>query len=92
MSTDRQGAPVGLGFRAGRGGGVIVGVAVDAGQPRIVLSSFLATGGEGDRLSLEPYRVVAEMARGAGGGVPAGAAAAIAEGRRRQGQLAVKAL
>ena len=92
MSTDRQGVPVGLGFRAGRGGSVVVGVAVDAGEPRIVLSSFLATGAEGDRLSLEPYRVVAEMARRPEGGVPAGAPAAIAEGRRRQGQLAVQGL
>ena len=92
MNAAREGVPVGLGFRAGRGGSVIVAVAVDASEPRVVLSSYLPTGAEGDRLSLEPYRVVAEMARGRDGGVPAGAAAAIAEGRRRQGQLAVKGL
>jgi hypothetical protein len=80
--------PVGLGFRAVRGGGVVVGVAAPAGEPRLVLSSFIATAAAGDRLSLEPYHVAAGMPRGPDGG----AAAAVAEGRRRQGELAARGL
>ena len=38
---------IGLGFRAGRGGSVVVGVAVDGGEPLVVLSTFLATAAEG---------------------------------------------
>lgn len=56
------------------------------------LSTFLATAGEGDRLSLEPYHVAAEIACGAGGRDSAGAAAAVAEGRKRQEQLAAEGL
>jgi hypothetical protein len=80
--------PIGLGLRALRGGGVVVGVAIEAGRPRVVLSSFLVTAADGDRLSLEPYSVAAEMERGPGGEVSAEAAAAVAEGRKRQDQLA----
>jgi hypothetical protein len=83
---------VGLGFRALRGGSVVVGVAVEAGEPRIMLSSFLATASEGDRLSLEPYHVAAEMKRGPDGGASAEAEAAVAEGRRRQDELAATGL
>lgn len=94
MSAKRKRAetPLGLGFRAGRGGSVVVGVAVDGAEPRIVLSRFLATAAEGDRVSLEPYHVAAELVRGVEGFVPAEAAAAVAEGRRRQEQLATKGL
>jgi hypothetical protein len=84
--------PIALGFRALRGGGVVVGVAVEAGQPRVVLSSFLATAAEGDRLSLEPYAVAAEMTRGPDGKASQQAAATVAEGRRRQDQLAAGGL
>jgi hypothetical protein len=84
--------PVGLGFRALRGGSVVVGVAVDGGEPRVLLSIFLATAAEGDRLSLEPYHVAAGMARGAHGGVSAEAAAAVGEGRKRQDALATAGL
>jgi hypothetical protein len=84
--------PIGLGFRALKGGGVIVGVAIDGSGPRVALSTFLATAAEGDRLAVEPYRVAAEMERGPHGGVPAEAAAAVAEGRKRQGELAAKGL
>lgn len=84
--------PVGLGFRALKGGGVVVGVAANVSEPRVVLSTFLATAAEGDRLALEPYRVAAEMEQGLQGGVPAEAATAVAEGRRRQGELAAKGL
>ena len=83
--------PIALGFRALRGGGVVVGVA-NGSEPRVVLSTFLATAAEGDRLALEPYRVAAEMAQRQHGGVPTEAAAAVAEGRKRQGELAAKAL
>jgi len=84
--------PVGLGFRAGQGGSVVVGVAANVREPRVVLSTFLATSAQGDRLSHEPYHVAAEMERGPHGKVAAGAAAAVAEGRKRQGPLAAKGL
>ncbi|HEY1630761.1 MAG TPA: hypothetical protein VGF56_05565 [Rhizomicrobium sp.] len=84
--------PVALGFRAGRGGAVAVGVALDKRKPRLVLSKFLATAADGDRLSLEPYHVAAELAQGAKGKVPAKAVSAVAEGRKRQDELAAKAL
>jgi hypothetical protein len=84
--------PIGLGFRALKGGGVVVGVAASGSQPRVVLSTFLATAAEGDRLALEPYRVAAEMQQVLHGGAPAEAAAAVAEGRKRQGELAAKGL
>jgi hypothetical protein len=84
--------PIGLGLRALRGGSVVVGVAVEAGQPRVVLSSFLATAADGDRLSLEPYAAAAEMARGPDGKASPEAAAAVAEGRRCQDRLAAEGL
>jgi hypothetical protein len=105
MTAERDSATtsIGLGFRAGRGGAVVVGVAADGREPRVVLSAFLATAAEGDRLSLEPYHVAFEMERGPGGAVTtqrankdyapsAEAAAAVAEGRRRQDRLAAKGL
>lgn len=84
--------PIALGFRAGRGGAVAVAVALDKRMPRVVLSTFLATAAQGDRLSLEPYHVAAEMAQGMKGKVPAKAKAAVAEGRKRQDKLAAKGL
>lgn len=90
MSADRSATPIGLGLRAVRGGGVVIGVALDNGEPRVVLSSFIPTGAENDRLSFEPYHVAAEMRRGPDGGVSAEAAAAVAEGRKRQDALAKK--
>ena len=71
---------------------MVVGVAADGREPRVVLSTFLATAAEGDRLSHEAYHVAAEMERGTRGEVPAAAAAVIAEGRKRQGPLAAKGL
>jgi hypothetical protein len=85
-------APIGLGFRASRGGSVVVGVAVDGREPSVVLSTFLATAEEGDRLSLEPYHVAAEMERDPQGKVSAKAAAAVAEGRGRQARMAASGL
>ena len=60
--------PIAIGFRAGRGGSVVVGVAVDRQSPAVVLSTFLATAAEGDRLAFEPYQVAYEMPRAEGGG------------------------
>jgi hypothetical protein len=81
---------VAFGFRAVRGGAVAVAVAVEDGAPRVVQSAFLATAADGDRLAFEPYHVAVEEARGPKG--LAAAAAAIAEGRRRQDELAAKGL
>jgi hypothetical protein len=81
-----------LGFRAGRGGAVAVGVAIDGGAPRVVLSTFLATAAEGDRLALEPYHVAVEMVQSRSGDDRAAAAAAVAEGRSRQDALATEGL
>ncbi len=92
MSLDGAMVPVVLGFRALKGGGVVVGVAADTGGPRVLLSSFLATAAEGDRLALEPYHVAAEMERGLAGGASPRAVAAVAEGRRRQEALALAGL
>jgi hypothetical protein len=84
--------PIGLGFRSVKGGGVVVGVVGNGSEPRVVLSTFLTTAADGDRLALEPYRVAAEMAQERHGGVLAEAAAAVAEGRKRQGEMAAKGL
>lgn len=84
--------PVGLGFRAQRGGSVVVGVTIDQGEPRVLLSTFLATAADGDRLAFEPYHVAAEMAGGRNRGAIAQAAAAVADGRKRQDALAVVGL
>jgi hypothetical protein len=93
-AAGRKGAtgPTGLGFRALKGGGVVVGVIVDKGEPRVVVSTFLPTAAEGDRLALEPYRVAYEMERGPDGEASTEAAAAVAEGHKRQGELAAKGL
>jgi hypothetical protein len=82
----------GLGLRARKGGAVAVCVAVAEGQPRVVASTVLDTCAEGDRLSFEPYRVAADMARDAQGRASVEAAAIVAEGRRRQGELATNSL
>jgi hypothetical protein len=82
---------VALGFKASRGGSLVVGVAFDGGEPRLVLSTFLATCAEGDRLAFEPYHVAYEMAAGAREASPE-VAAVVAEGRRRQAVLAARGL
>jgi hypothetical protein len=84
--------PVGLGLRAIRHGSVVVAVEMDAGTPRVVLSMFLPTAIDGDRLAAEPYRVAFEMPRDPDGEASAEAAAAVAEGRRRQSALAASGL
>jgi hypothetical protein len=84
-------SPVAVGFRAGRGGALVVGVALDRAGPRVVLSSVLATAAEGDRLAFEPYHVAYEMAQGARE-ASSEVAAAVAEGRRRQETLAARGL
>lgn len=90
--TQASTIPLALGFRAVRGGSVVVCVALDEDEPRVVLSSHLATASEGDRLAFEPYQVAFEMARGPGGEITPDIAAAVAEGRRRQAALAEKGL
>jgi hypothetical protein len=92
MSANRTKARVGLGFRALKGGSVVVSVALDKGEPRILWSSFLATAVAGDRLSLEPYHVAAAMKRAPDGGASAKARAAVAKGRKRQDELATAGL
>ncbi len=82
--------PVALGFRAGKGGSIVVGVALEKREPRVVISTHLATATEGDRLSLEPYHVAFEIMQS--GGASTEAAAAVTEGRKRQDRLAVKNL
>ncbi len=90
MSTTS--VPAALGLRAVRGGSVAVAVATDGEAPRVVLSTFLATAAEGDRLAFEPYHIAYEMERGPQGKVSAEAAAAVAEGRRRQAAVAASGL
>ena len=95
MTAGRKGATgtIGLGFRALKGGGAVVGVILDQGEPGVVVSSaFLPTAAEGDRLALEPYRVAYEMKRGPSGEASRQAAAAVAEGHKRQSELAAKGL
>jgi hypothetical protein len=92
MSADGIIVRVGLGFRALKGGSVVVGVAMYKSEPRVVLSSFLVTVAEGDRLSLEPYHVATETERGPHGGASEQAVAAAAEGRKRQDALAAAEL
>lgn len=70
---------------------MVVGVAVEGDEPRIVISTFLATCAKDDRLSYEPFHVAAELKRDPQGRGSA-AAAAVVEGRRRQDQLAAKGL
>lgn len=67
-----------LGLRAQKGGAVIVGLTIDEGEPRLLLSTFLAIEGE-------PYRTAAELPREA-------QAAAVKEIRARQDRLAAEGL
>jgi hypothetical protein len=74
---------VAIGLRAQKGGAVAV--AVSPAGPSLILSTLLTTAAEGDRLSLEPYGIAAGM-------TPDEAAAAVAEGRRRQDDRAAQGL
>ncbi|GGA29574.1 hypothetical protein [Dyella nitratireducens] len=82
----------GLGLRAFKGGAVAVGVTVAKGEPCVVLSTVLETSTQSDRLSFEPYRLAAETQREPTGGAAPEAIAIVAEGRRRQNQLATNSL
>jgi hypothetical protein len=91
MTTRTKSAPrTGLGLRAYKGGAVVVGIAVEAGAPRLLFSKTLVTHVEGDRLSLEPFRVAVEMRPR--GKVSPEKLALVAEGRKRQDRLAAKGL
>lgn len=83
-----QSEPAALGLRACKGGATVVCLALVDGEPRVVTSTLLKTSTEGDRISLEPYKVAAEALRATPGKPSAEAVAAVEEGRRRQGQLA----
>jgi hypothetical protein len=91
-SEQRPQRVAGIGLRACKGGAVVVGVVVAEGGPRVVLSTVLETSADGDRLSFEPYRVAADMARTPQGKATTEATAVVAEGRRRQCQLATSGL
>ncbi|GLQ45939.1 hypothetical protein GCM10007862_09900 [Dyella lipolytica] len=82
----------GLGLRAFKGGAVAVGVTAAEGKPCVVLSAVLETSTDGDRLSFEPYRLAAETQHESSGSSAHEAAAIVAEGRRRQSQLATNSL
>ncbi len=84
--------PASLGLRACKGGAVAVGVAAGNDVPRVVLSTFLETHAEGERLSLEPYRAAFDMVHAADGGSLVDAAEVVATGRKRQEQLATASL
>jgi hypothetical protein len=86
----RRAARTGLGLRAFKGGAVTVAVTVETGAPRVLLSGILATSAEGDRLSLEPYRMAVEMRPH--GKVSPEKAALVADGRKRQDRLAAQGL
>jgi len=77
-----------VGLRAQKGGPVAV--VVDPDGPRVVSSTVLSTAPEGDRLALEPYAVARE--RVMAGDPVSEAAAAVAEGRRRQDRTAAEGL
>jgi hypothetical protein len=81
-----------LGLRASRGGAIVVGVDVKQGAPHIVLSSFVPTATENDRLASQPYHVAAELARDLTENSFAEAAAAVREGRKRQDEFAAAGL
>jgi hypothetical protein len=57
-----------------------------------VLSSFVPTGAENDRLASQPYHVAAELARDLTENSFAEAAAAVREGRKRQDEFAAAGL
>ena len=84
-----HGTEIVIGLRAQKGGAVCVAVTAGGGEPRVVLSTVLPTAAEGDRLAFEPYAVAREMALQ---GRKAEAAAAVAEGRRRQDEAAADGL
>lgn len=84
--------PVALGFRAMRGGAVMVGVRLEEHVPCLVMSSFFPTADEDDRLAFEPYHVAAEDYRSCGESGLDRVAALVAEGRRRQVECAVRGL
>jgi hypothetical protein len=84
-------ALIGLGLRASKGGASAVGLAVERGEPRVLISTFIKTSADDDRLSLEPYGVAREMAATSQNDLE-GAIKAVADGRKRQALLAAKGL
>jgi hypothetical protein len=83
-------ARIGLGFRAARGGGLMVAVTIEDGEPHLILSTTLAVADEGDQAGLEPYHLAAEMARDPEREDQV--AAVLADALRRQGETATRGL
>jgi hypothetical protein len=83
-------AATAIGLRGQKGGAVCVAVALDAGAPRAVLSTFLATGAPDDRRAFEPYALARE--RVMAGESLDDAMAGVAEGRKRQDEAAANGL
>jgi hypothetical protein len=80
-----------LGLRGQKGGAVLVGVTLERGEPKILLSRFVQTHAEGDRYSLAPYEAAVRVAK-ASSNEPMAAERIIAEGCGRQKQLAALGL
>lgn len=83
---------VGLGFRAQKGGSLVVAVALENGVPHALVSTFLSTAAEGDRASLEPYHLAAEIACGGSAAARVRAEAIVNAGRATQAALAREGL
>lgn len=81
-----------LGVRGQRGGAVVVAIAMESADPRIVMSRLLATATQEDRISMEPYHAAVEMPRLKDGTASAAAKRLVAEGRKRQEALAITGL
>jgi len=76
---------VAIGLRAQKGGAVVIALSLGADGPHLLLSRVLPTAAEGDRLAFEPYAVASEMPLDE-------AIAAVAEGRKRQDEMAAQGL
>jgi hypothetical protein len=75
-------AMITLGLRAQKGGAVFVILSMEAEGPKLRQAGVVSTSAEGDRLSLEPYRLASQVARSAAPDI-------VSRGRERQAALAV---
>lgn len=87
-----SGSTFALGFRPHKGGATTVGIVLEQGAPRLVLSEILATGVEADRLSWEPYHVAAGLEGATRALPPPNPEAIVASGRAAQVEIATKTL
>lgn len=81
-----------LGLRGQKGGAVVVGVMLERGEPRLLLSRFMQTHAEGDSYSLAPYEAAVRAAQESSDAPMVAAARIIQEGCERQKQLAALGL